>query len=405
MKKIGFPGLGWEFELDSTAFTVFGINIQWYGIIISVGIVLAFLLFYRLATKKEQILPDTVYNITLLVVPIAIIGARITYVATRWDDYKDGGFLNMINIRNGGLAIYGAVIFGLATVLIYNKIKKTSSLAMLDALAPAVMLGQVIGRWGNFVNAEAYGWTADVEKYPWRMWLETVKVDGVTVDSHLVHPTFLYESLWNLIGLVIILAVIYRKKKFNGQIFCAYMGWYGFGRFFIEMIRADSLYIGKLKFSVLVGALCFIGAVVCAFIFSHRSKAEREELEEYESGFTAAKLASQAEGDALDESVYDNSEADGTEEPEAEAGEEGEKVAAEGERDEIALNADGDFEVVTVESHLPDAPTGETAPVETGEADDFVADSEVLNSSCECEELTGDIENAAKNKPEGGPEQ
>lgn len=315
MKTIGFPGLGLEFEVNSTAFTIFGISIQWYGIIISLGIILAFLLFYRLATKKEQISGDTVYNITLLTVPIAIIGARFVYVATRWDVYKGTGFLNMINIRNGGLAIYGAIIFGLATVLIYNKIKKTSSLAMLDALAPAVMLGQIIGRWGNFVNAEAYGWTENVEKFPWRMWLETVRVDGVKIDSHFVHPTFLYESLWNLLGLILILAVLYRKKKFRGEIFCAYMGWYGFGRFFIEMIRADSLYIGGLKFSVLVGALCFISAVICAIIFRKRGKEEAEELEEYQSSFSALKLAVDGEGDALDSSVFDTSavaDADGT---------------------------------------------------------------------------------------------
>ena len=391
MKKIGFPGLGWEFELDSTAFTVFGVNIQWYGIIISLGIVLAFILFYRLATRKEQISGDSVYNITLLIVPIAIIGARFVYVATRWDVYKGTGFWNIINIRGGGLAIYGAVIFGLATVLIYNKIKKSSSLAMLDALAPAVMLGQIIGRWGNFVNGEAYGWTENVEKFPWRMWLETVKVDGVTIDSHLVHPTFLYESLWNLIGLALILAVLYRKKKFNGEIFCAYMGWYGFGRFFIEMIRADSLYIGGLKFSVLVGALCFIAAVVCAFVFSHRGKAEKEELEEYQSSFSAARLASENEGDALDQSIYDVTEPSDDTDPNEPA---------------IDETEPWDDEVLPEEEFGGEAKedTGEEAAMSTEEAGDqgdFIADSEVLNSSRESEEMTGGIAQSLPENEDG----
>jgi phosphatidylglycerol:prolipoprotein diacylglycerol transferase len=390
MKKIGFPGLGWEFDISSTAFTVFGINIQWYGIIISVGIILAFLLFHRLATKKEQISVDTVYNITLLAVPIAIIGARFVYVATRWDVYKGTGFWNIINIRGGGLAIYGAVIFGLLTVLVYNKIKKTSSLAMLDALAPAVMLGQIIGRWGNFMNGEAYGWTENIEKFPWRMWLEKVVVDGEDVTAkfgHCVHPTFLYESLWNLIGLVIILAVLYRKKKFNGQIFCAYMGWYGFGRFFIEMIRADSLYIGGLKFSVLVGALCFIASIICALVFAHRGKVEKEELEEYQSGFAAARIASEKEGDALDQSIYDVTDPVDDTDPNESAID-----APAWDEDVEDGGEDGAFGDVAEEAFEGAGEETAMSTEEAGDQGDFVAGSEVLNSSRESEEMTGGME-------------
>ncbi|MBO4277959.1 MAG: prolipoprotein diacylglyceryl transferase [Clostridia bacterium] len=384
MKKIGFPGFGWEFEIDSTAFEIFGLKIQWYGIIISLGIVLSFILFYRLATKKEQISGDTVYNITLLTVPIAIIGARFVYVATRWDVYKGTGFWNIINIRGGGLAIYGAVIFGLATVLVYNKIKKQSSLSVLDAMAPAVMLGQIIGRWGNFFNGEAYGWTENVESFPWRMWLEKVTVDGEDITEkfgHCVHPTFLYESLWNLIGLAIILAVFYRKKKFNGQIFCAYMGWYGFGRFFIEMIRADSLYIGGLKFSVLVGALCFITAVICAFIFAHRGKIEKEELEDYQSSFAAARIAAENEGDSLDQSIYDVTDPVDDTDPNESAIDETEPWD-----DEVLPE-----EEITGEAE-ENGETGEEAAMSTEEAGDqgdFIAGSEVLNASRESEEMTG----------------
>lgn len=306
MKKIAFPNLGLEFNIDPTAFTVFGIDIQWYGIILSVGICCAFLLFYRNAVKKEQINGDTVYNVTLLVVPISIIGARFAYVITKWDYYKTKSFFDIINLRAGGIAIYGAIIFGLVTVLIYNKIKKNSSLSMLDALAPAVMLGQTIGRWGNFVNAEAYGWTPNAESLPWSMWLEKVYIDGVLTDYHYVHPTFLYESLWNALGLIIIMAVLYRKKKFEGEIFCAYLGWYGFGRTFIESIRADSLYIvGSLKLSVFIGVVSFIAAVILAIVFYKRGKAEAEELAEYVPSFEAVKLKIAAEEDALCNSVFE----------------------------------------------------------------------------------------------------
>ncbi len=308
---VSFPGLGLDFNLKETAiencFGIEGFNIQWYGIILSFGIICAFLLFYFLATKREQIDPDTVYNITLMVIPIAIIGARFVYVVTEWDRYAGKGFAYMINIRNGGIAIYGAIIFGLFTVLIYNKIKKQSSLAMLDALAPAVMLGQTIGRWGNFMNAEAYGWSESAANLPWRMVLDHVYVDGVYMGKAAVHPTFLYESLWNAIGLIIIFAFIYRKKKFNGQVFCTYMGWYGLGRAFIEMIRADSLYIPgtTLKFSVLVGIICVIASVICWAVFQKRQKEEEAELAEYTPAYAKIRSVVSGEQNALDESVYE----------------------------------------------------------------------------------------------------
>ncbi|MBR6783797.1 MAG: prolipoprotein diacylglyceryl transferase [Clostridia bacterium] len=318
MNKVKFPGFNLEFTLNETAFTVFGLDIKWYGIIITTGILLSFLLFYRLAVKREQLDPDSIYNITLLVMPIAIIGARFVYVVTEWEDrFKGKGFLNMINIRQGGIAIYGAIIFGLITVLIYNKIKKQSSLSMLDALAPAVMLGQTIGRWGNFVNAEAYGWSEGVENLPWRMWLEKVYIDDIyQPDIHFVHPTFLYESLWNALGLAIILLFLYRKKKFNGEIFFAYIGWYGLGRAYIETLRADSLYIvGSLKFSVFVGIVCVIAAVIGELVLYSRHKEEKNEMAEYTSAFETVRIAMSKEEDALDQSVF---EAEGGSEDEAE---------------------------------------------------------------------------------------
>lgn len=308
--NIKFPGFGWEFNLRETAienlFGIDGFNIQWYGLILTFGILCAFLLFYRNAVKKEGIDADSVYNITLFTVPIAIIGARLVYVVTEWDMYKGKGFMNMINIRNGGIAIYGAIIFGLITVLVYGRVKRTSPLTILDALAPAVMLGQTIGRWGNFVNGEAYGWSEGVESFPWRMQLERAVINGEVEYNACVHPTFLYESLWNFIGLALIMLVLYRKKKFDGQIFFAYMGWYGLGRGFIEMLRTDSLYINgtSIKFSVFVGFVCFIAAIIGTIVCARRANEEALEQAEYNSAFSAIKAIVLAEEDALNESIY-----------------------------------------------------------------------------------------------------
>ena len=309
MNRVAFPGLGWEFNIDENAFSIFGIEIKWYGIIITTGILLAFLMFYRFATKREDFIGDSIFNIMLIVLPVAIIGARFFYVITSWDKFKDKSFLDIINIRNGGIAIYGAIIFGLIAVLIYNKVKKTSSLSMLDALAPAVMLGQIIGRWGNFINAEAYGWSTGVDTLPWRMELDNVIVDGQRLGTAAVHPTFLYESLWNLIGLAIIVFIIYRKKKFNGQVFFAYLGWYGLGRAYIETLRADSLYIvGELKFSVFVGVACVIAAIIGEIVLYRRYKEEKLEMAEYKSSFETIKIALANEQDTLGQSDYDEAE-------------------------------------------------------------------------------------------------
>ena len=307
--RVAFPGLGWEFFFDGTAFSIFGVEIKWYGIIITTGILLAFLMFYRFATKREDFIGDSIFNVMLIVLPCAIVGARFFYVITSWDRFKDKSFLDIINIRNGGIAIYGAIIFGLIAVLVYNKVKKTSSLSMLDALAPAVMLGQIIGRWGNFINAEAYGWSSGVDTLPWRMELDNVIVDGQRLGTAAVHPTFLYESLWNLIGLALIVFIVYRKKKFNGQVFFAYLGWYGLGRAYIETLRADSLYIvGELKFSVFVGIACVIAAIIGEILLYRRYKEEKLEMSEYKSSFESIKIALANEQDSLNEDLYEEDE-------------------------------------------------------------------------------------------------
>ena len=345
--RVAFPGFGWEFYFDGTAFSIFGVEIKWYGIIITTGILFAFLMFYRFATKREDFIGDSIFNVMLIVLPCAIVGARFFYVVTSWDRFKDKSFLDIINIRNGGIAIYGAIIFGLIAVLIYNKVKKTSSLSMLDALAPAVMLGQIIGRWGNFINAEAYGWSSGVDTLPWRMELDNVIVDGQKMGTAAVHPTFIYESLWNLIGLAIIVFIVYRKKKFNGQVFFAYIGWYGLGRAYIETLRADSLYlVGELKFSVFVGIACVIAAIIGEIVLYRRYKEEKLEMTEYKSSFESIKIALANEQDQLNADVY-------TEGGEADEEDELEEADSIEEEDEETLKEqdmlDGDAEDIEEE--------------------------------------------------------
>lgn len=272
MVTIAFPGLGIEpFSFDKVAFTIpvlGGIEVRWYGIVITLGIILAF--FYaRYRSKQEGIILDDLLDIAIYTVIVAIIGARAYYVLFdiigngNAENYKS--FIDYIAIWKGGIAIYGAIIGGALAVFFVSKIKKLKWQKCFDMIAPGVMIGQILGRWGNFFNGEAYGGTP-VEGsllYCFRM---EIKHEG-WFYSVTAHPTFLYESVWNLIGFLLINA-FYRKKRFDGEVFLWYITWYGFGRMFIEGLRTDSLYgFAGLRVSQLVGAACFIAGLVLTLIF------------------------------------------------------------------------------------------------------------------------------------------
>ena len=231
---------------------------------------------------------------------------------------KYTNFWDAFKIWEGGLAIYGAILFGLATVLLYCRKRRLPALKLLDALAPAVMLGQVIGRWGNFVNAEAYGYSAGVEKLPWRMTVGTVYIDGVPhPEIEFVHPTFLYESLWNLLGFILI-NLFYRHKKRDGQVFYLYVAWYGLGRGLLEFLRTDSLRVFGFKAFVILGLGSFVAAVILLIVSYRRAAAEREELEAYASA-NAAKPAPETAPEpdgTLDAPVDYDREDDGDEDTE-----------------------------------------------------------------------------------------
>lgn len=278
MNTVSFPGLGiGEMHLNSTAFELFGRSVAWYGVIITFGIIIAFAyVMYR--SKFEGIKSDDIYDYAIFLIPSAIVGARLYYVLTSLEHYHS--FYDVIAIWEGGIAIYGAIIGGAVAAVIVTRIKKHKLLKVFDMLSLGVLLGQIVGRWGNFMNIEAFG---GMTRLPWRMSGEGVahelrfmlaqndialsQADYAAVANGTlgVHPTFLYESLWNLVGFLVINS-LYKKKKFDGQIFFMYIGWYGLGRAFIEGLRVDSLYVGSFRISQVLAAVTFVICTVCLII-------------------------------------------------------------------------------------------------------------------------------------------
>ena len=291
MTYVSFPGLGIEpFHMDRIAFSLFGIDVNWYGLIITCGMILA-VLYALWHAKHEGVKSDHIIDLALALIFCGVIGARLYYVIMEFDQYlvSGGTFLqnlggtlyNCIAIWNGGLAIYGGINAGFLAALVAARVKRIPFPVIADIAGPAVMVGQIIGRWGNFVNVEAYGAETTL---PWRMGVLYSFNDGVSfVSEKFVHPTFIYESLWNLLGLILI-TYFYKKKKFHGQMFLSYMTWYGFGRMLIEGLRADSLYVGSIRISQLVGFVTFVVGAVLIIVNLRRVKRSvpADKLEEEE---------------------------------------------------------------------------------------------------------------------------
>lgn len=274
---IEFPYLGLKFNIDRVAFEIFGISVYWYGIIIALGVILGVLFASHIA-KKNNLTSDNIIDVVIFGLPVCVVFARLYYVIFQWDQYKDN-LMEIINIRNGGIAIYGAIIGGVITGMVYCKVKKIKLMQLGDAAAFGLLTGQIIGRWGNFFNQEAFGTNTTL---PWGMTgsgiiseLNFLKNSGINVDPSLpVHPTFLYESLWNVGVLLVIYYLFNKKHKFDGIVFYSYIALYGLGRFFIEGLRTDSLMLMGLRVSQLVGLLCFvIGLVVIIFnLYNQKNK-------------------------------------------------------------------------------------------------------------------------------------
>lgn len=253
MVTVSFPGLGiGEISFNKVAFSLFGtIEVRWYGIIMVTGIILAFLYaYYR--SKHEGISFDDLLDYAIFTVISGIVGARLYYVITSGQKYTFG---EIFAIWNGGIAIYGAIIGGATALLCVSLYKKIKWQKAFDMVCPGVMIGQIVGRWGNFFNGEAYGESPAADNFLYFMRME-LRHEGWT-NSYICQPTFLYESLWNLVGFLIINA-LYKKKKYDGQVFLMYITWYGFGRMFIEGLRTDSLMVGTFRISQVVAFLCFV---------------------------------------------------------------------------------------------------------------------------------------------------
>ena len=320
---IRFPGLfgDWEFTMSSKALDI-GNGIYWYGILIALGLILA-VCFCMSQRRKYGISEDNILDAVLWGIPCGVVGARLYYVIFYLDSFRNAegaiDFKEVIAIWDGGLAIYGAVIATVLVALVLSRVKKFNLWALMDLVVMGLLIGQAVGRWGNFMNREAFGTETTL---PWRMQL--MLRNGELAE---VHPTFLYESLWNIIGLLLILFIVSRARRFDGENTCFYFLWYGIGRFFIEGLRTDSLYLFDWKLfdqPIRVSqalSLVMIVVSLALLIYNVNKKPRKPLYVDVVAAAAEAELAAQME------------QAASTEEPAEEN--EGEEASAETEEEEV----------------------------------------------------------------------
>ncbi len=315
---VSFPSLGIEpFSLNKIAFSIGSIEVRWYGVVITLGIVLAFVYAWWRGKRNEGVILDDVIDIGLWTVILGVLGARLYYVLTTLDEYEYNNLIDVLAIWNGGLAIYGGIIGGCIGILIACRIKKICWRRAFDMIGPGVMIAQALGRWGNFFNGEAYGYPIGETTrfyffntehllpsgegtlfHTFRMGL-TNPWNGIT---QYYHPTFLYECVWNLVGFGLI-NLFYKHKKFDGQIALMYFIWYGFGRMFIEGFRTDSLYIPgtTLRISQCLGLACFVIGLTLLLVFTFvpacRRVAERSMISATSQSAPAQSETTESEAD------------------------------------------------------------------------------------------------------------
>ena len=243
--------------MDRVAFTIFGIDVMWYGVLIALGMLIGIALAVREA-KRVGISEDDVLNIAIIAIPVAIICARLYYVIFSWDYYSQNPS-GIFNISGGGLAIHGGLIGGILTGFIYAKVKKLDFFKTADAVMVGMPLAQAIGRWGNFINGEAHGGPTSL---PW----------GIMVDGVKVHPTFLYESIWDFGIFLFIMFYMRKKKTYEGEVIVSYITLYSIGRFFIEGLRTDSLMFGPIRMAQFISLVGVVGGFVLHFYLKNRAK-------------------------------------------------------------------------------------------------------------------------------------
>lgn len=276
--EVSFPNLGIYFDNVGSYISVFGFHIAFYGMIITFGMICGYLVAEWQAKRTGQN-PELYLDFAIYGIIFSVLGARIYYVVFAWDEFKDTP-LQILNLRTGGLAIYGGVIAGIITAAVYSKIKKINFWLLADTAIGGLLTGQIIGRWGNFFNKEAFGSYTDnvfAMKLPWDVARLHMSSDSVTEllpyvkDGYIqVHPTFLYESLWNLAVLILILCYT-KHKKFDGELFFLYLGGYGLGRVWIESLRTDQLLLWGTNVAVSqLLAFCMVIFAIAAIIYNRR---------------------------------------------------------------------------------------------------------------------------------------
>jgi phosphatidylglycerol:prolipoprotein diacylglycerol transferase len=240
--------------MDPVAFQLFGIEIKWYGILISLGVAIGTILALR-EVKRVGIEEDTLVDLLLYAIPICLIGARVYYVIFSWEEYRHNP-IEAFNIRGGGLAIHGVILSAIFVTLIFCRKRNVDFWKITDSCAPSLILAQAIGRWGNFINQEAYGSPTNL---PW----------GIMVNGQRVHPTFLYESIWNFLLFLFLLWYRKNRKKVPGEVFLLYLMLYSFIRFFVEGLRTDSLMLGSIRVAQLIS---IVGILIPLYYFIKRRK-------------------------------------------------------------------------------------------------------------------------------------
>lgn len=247
--------------MDRVAFTIFGIDVMWYGILMATGMILGTYLALKEA-ERVGISEDDVLNLAIFAIPAGVLGARLYYVIFNWGFYSQNPS-QILNFRGGGMAIHGALIGGILAGLIYTKLKKIKFFKMADIALIGMPLAQAIGRWGNYINREAHGGPTNL---PW----------GIMVDGVKVHPTFLYESIWDF-GIFIFLWMFRKKKKYEGQVAVYYIILYSLGRFFIEGLRTDSLMIGPLRMAQVISLVGVVGGIIAHIYLLKKNNNKKEE--------------------------------------------------------------------------------------------------------------------------------
>ena len=288
MTTVNFGGVldpWFSVNINPVAFEIGGIAVRWYGIFIGIGMILAVMYACRYA-KQFGVDGDRMIDVAVLSILIGVLGARLYYVLFNLGEYKNASLWDILNIRDGGLAIYGGIICGLLSAWGLCKWRKIKVLPMLDLGAIGFLIGQGLGRWGNFTNQEAFGCNTDL---PWGMYslrtnhyltmhrLELLEQGIVVNPAQMVHPCFLYEFLWCLLGFLLIHFVVRKRRQYDGQILLLYIFWYGLGRFWIESLRTDSLMWGPYRISQLIAGVCVFVAGILLWSFRKRRSVFGEE--------------------------------------------------------------------------------------------------------------------------------